>query len=228
MCGRFTLKTPATELSAFFEGLNFSGIRPRYNICPTQQVTCIRESREQNHEVVPLRWGLVPFWAKDLKIGARMINARSETVSEKPSFRAAFKKRRCLVLADGFYEWKKLSEGKQPHFISMQSESPFAMAGLWESWTDKSDPQSGTVETCTVLTTEANSMMEPLHDRMPVILQPDDYETWLDPTFEDHNHLQTLLRPFAPEEMQHWPVATIVNRPANDQPECITSVEAMG
>ena len=102
------------------------------------------------------------------------------------------------------------------------------MAGLWESWTDKSDPQSGTVESCTVLTTEANSMMEPLHDRMPVILQPDDYETWLDPTFEDHNHLQTLLRPFAPEEMQHWPVATIVNRPANDQPECITSVEAMG
>ena len=146
MCGRFTLTTPAKTLATLFEGLNFSSFEPRYNICPTQTVACIRNVSEDNEdattrELAALRWGLVPFWAKDLKVGARMINARSETVATKPSFRSAFKKRRCLVVADGFYEWKKEGKQKQPYYISQADEKPFTLAGLWESWTDPTNDQ---------------------------------------------------------------------------------------
>ncbi len=187
MCGRFTLRTPAETLSALFEDLRFPKLRPRYNIAPTQSILCVRQDPQGNCEPAMLRWGLVPFWSQDLKIGARMINARSETAATKPSFRAAFKSRRCLVLADGFFEWKKIGKEKQPYYITQVDDGPFCMAGLWESWKDKQSDSglAAPVETCTILTTEANSMMAPLHDRMPVILDRDQYSFWLDSSFQD-------------------------------------------
>ncbi len=220
MCGRFTLRTPAEQFAAMFAQLTIPEIKPRYNIAPTQNILCVR-NRDGQNEVVSLRWGLVPFWAKDLKMGARMINARGETVAEKPSFRAAFKKRRCLVLADGFYEWKKEQDGKQPYYVTLADEQPFCMAGLWESWTDKSDSQAEAVETCTVITTNANELMAPIHDRMPVIMDPEQYVFWLDPEFSDREPLERTLVPFASEEMKVVPVSRVVNKATNEFPECI-------
>jgi putative SOS response-associated peptidase YedK len=213
-------------MAALFDGLRFSKLTPRYNICPTQPVTCVRQSNAGQNEVVNLRWGLVPFWSKDLKIGARMINARSETASTKPSFRAAFKSRRCLVLADGFYEWKKNGKQKQPYYISRTDDQPFCFAGLWESWKDKSLETPTPVETCTILTTEANSMMQPLHDRMPVILNHDQYDFWLDKEFSDAEKLNELLVPYALDELRAFPVDKIVNKPVNDTPECIVPLNS--
>ena len=226
MCGRFTMRTPTETMAALFDGLRFPKLAPRYNICPTQPVTCIRQSTEQDHEVVGLRWGLVPSWAKDLKIGAKMINARSETVSTKPSFRAAFKSRRCLVLADGFYEWKRTGSQKQPHYISRRDDRPFYMAGLWESWKDKSQDalDDAVIETCTILTTEANATMEPLHDRMPVILHQDDFDFWLDKEFSDVKQLEKVLVPLVTDELRTYPVSKMVGKPINDSPECIEPV----
>ena len=231
MCGRFTLLTGDGELAAYLESIGmplFDGLAPRYNICPTQPVACIRHSNDNQLESVSLRWGLVPFWADDLKIGARMINARSETVATKPAFRAAFKSRRCLVLSDGFYEWKKADKSKQPYYISRHDRKPFLMAGLWESWQEKSDEKSAsveTVETCTVITTHANEIIQPLHDRMPVILGRQQLECWLDSDFKNRDILQQMLVPCASDQLQTWPVATIVNKPANDQPECIQPIK---
>ena len=221
MCGRFTLRTPTETLAAMFDGLKFPKLTPRYNICPTQPVLCVRQSGSGENEAVNLRWGLVPFWAKDLKIGARMINARSETAATKPSFRAAFKSRRCLVLADGFYEWKKEGKLKQPYYASRRDDQPFCLAGLWESWRDKSVDDSETVETCTILTTDANAIMQPLHDRMPVILQQNSFDFWLDKDFSDVEQLEKLLVPFEPDELQTYPVDKMVNRPVNDSAQCI-------
>lgn len=229
MCGRLTLQISVTELSAFLDSLRlplFPGLNPRYNICPTQPVACIRQSNDQQLESVTLRWGLVPFWANDLKIGARMINARSETVATKPAFRKAFKSRRCLVLADGFYEWKKSGKSKQPYYISRNDSQPFLLAGLWESWQNKDEPDSQPVETCTILTTTANDIMAPLHDRMPVILEQPDLDFWLDNQFEDRQQLEKLLVPYAADELQAYPVDTLVNKAANDQPECIKPVKS--
>ena len=226
MCGRFTMRTPTETMAALFDGLRFPKLVPRYNICPTQPVTCIRQSSEQALEIVDLRWGLVPFWAKDLKIGAKMINARSETASSKPSFRAAFKSRRCLVLADGFYEWKKVGSQKQPHYISRSDDQPFCMAGLWESWKDNSEnaPNDTVIETCTILTTSANATMEPLHDRMPVILHQDHFDFWLDTEFSDVQQLEKVLVPFATDELRTYPVSKMVGKPINDSPECIEPI----
>ncbi|MCC7353120.1 MAG: SOS response-associated peptidase, partial [Anaerolineae bacterium] len=157
-------------------------------------------------------------WAKDPTIGSRMINARSETVAEKPSFRSAFKSRRCLVPADGFYEWQRQERGKQPFFIRMSEGTPFAIAGLWEHW---QGPEGEVIESCTLLTTEANEMMRPLHDRMPVILDPKDYDLWLDPGVQKREILLPLFRPYASEAMIAYPVRPVVNSPANDSPLCI-------
>jgi putative SOS response-associated peptidase YedK len=170
---------------------------------------------------------LVPSWAKDLKIGARMINARSETAATKPSFRSAFKSRRCLVVGDGFFEWKKTGTNKQPYYITCVDDRPFCMAGLWESWTDKSDVHAKPVETCTILTTAANATMEPLHDRMPVILGPDEQAFWLDTDFQDGEKLQQLLAPCPADWIHARPVSKIVNKPINDVPECIEAIEAV-
>ncbi len=221
MCGRFTLRTPTETIAAMFDGLRIPQLTPRYNICPTQPVLCVRQSRTGENEAVNLRWGLVPFWAKELKIGASLINARSETAETKPSFRAAFKSRRCLVLADGFYEWKLEGKQKQPYYVSRRDDQPFCLAGLWESWTDKSVPSSNSIETCTILTTDANSLMLPLHDRMPVILPKLHLDLWLDKDFSEIEPLKKLLVPWVTDDLRVYPVDKSVNKPVNDSPSCI-------
>lgn len=225
MCGRITLQTTTGALAALFDDLKFPTFKPRYNICPTQPVCCVRLDDSGNQEVAELRWGLVPFWAKDLKIGAKMINARAETVATKPAFRSAFKKRRCLVVADGFFEWKKEGKTKQPFYISRFDSQPFIMAGLWESWSDKENAESDPIETCSVITTTANSIMEPLHHRMPVILEQQNFDFWLDHNFSDRERLESLLVPFEPDELRTYPVDTIVNKAGNDVPQCIEPID---
>ena len=222
MCGRFTLTSPAEVVAELFELTQVPELPPRYNICPTRNVAAIRRGADGGaRELAELRWGLIPPWAKDTKIGARMINARAETLSEKPSFRSAFKRRRCLVVADGFYEWKKSERGKQPYYIRMNDGRPIAFAGLWERW---KAPSGITVESCTIITTEPNALMADLHNRMPVILSPPVYSQWLDPTMKDPTQLRDLLAPYEPNDMQADPVSTLVNSPSNDSPECVQPV----
>jgi putative SOS response-associated peptidase YedK len=194
-------------------------LKPRYNIAPTQPVVGVRVPESgAPRELAVFTWGLVPFWAKDPKIGSRMINARSETAAEKPSFRAAFKRRRCLVIADGFYEWQKVNGAKQPHFIHLTGRRPFGIAGLWEHWESE---EGSVIESCTLLTTEPNELLRPLHNRMPVILKPEDYDLWLDPGVQSADRLQPLLKAYAAEEMEHFAVSRFVNSPHNDGPACI-------
>ena len=219
MCGRFTLTDPDADIAVQFGLPEIPDIPPRYNIAPTQPVAAVRlRAGEQTRELVMLHWGLIPFWAKDPKIGARMLNARSETAAEKPSFRAAFRRRRCLVIADGFYEWQKQNGTKQPFFIHMRDGRPFAFAGLWEHW---QGPDASVIESCTLLTTEPNDFLRPVHNRMPVILNPADYELWLDPEVQEADQIQHLLHPYPAQELDAYPVSTFVNRPANDSPTCI-------
>jgi putative SOS response-associated peptidase YedK len=168
-----------------------------------------------------LRWGLIPSWAKDPAIGSRMINARAETVGEKPSFRTAFRRRRCLIPADGFYEWQKLGTRKQPHYIHLTGRRPFAFAGLWEHWRS---PDGESVDTCVIITTEPNELMAELHNRMPVILHPRDFALWLDPAVQEGNKVRPLLAPYPPEEMSAYAISTAVNRPSNDSAACIEPV----
>lgn len=223
MCGRYTLRTPPAELAEFFGLFREPDVRPRFNIAPTQQVLAVRfDEAATPREPILLRWGLVPFWADDLKIGNRMINARSDTVAAKPAFRAAFKRRRCLVPADGFFEWKQQDGGKQPYHIRLRSGEPFAFAGLWEHW----DKGKAPVESCTIITTDANDFMSSIHDRMPVILTPDAYDAWLDPHNQDAEALTGLLRPYADDDLTAVPVSTIVNNPRNDVPGCVEPVAA--
>lgn len=219
MCGRFTLITPAEALAEQFQLFEIPSLAPRYNIAPTQPVAAVRRvPGDGQRELVLLRWGLVPFWAKDPGIGARMINARSETVAEKPAFRAAFRRRRCLVPADGFYEWRRLERGKQPFYVRLRDERPFAFAGLWEHW---EGPDETAIDSCTLLTTEPNDLIRPVHSRMPVILAPKDYDLWLDPGVQKVELLQPLLRPYPSEGMLAYPISTWVNKPKNDSPRCI-------
>ncbi|MCB0019705.1 MAG: SOS response-associated peptidase [Anaerolineales bacterium] len=228
MCGRFALLTDGETLIEQFEVTQNAELlwpdRPvaRYNIAPTQPVAAIRTGRNgEGKEWALFGWGLVPSWAKEPSIGSRMINARSETVAEKPSFRAAYKRRRCLVPMDGFYEWQKVDGGKQPHFIHMRDKRPFAVAGLWEFW---ESPDGSALETCTLLTTTPNELMAELHNRMPVILDPADYNSWL--FGEPGDGLQHLLRPCPAEQMTAYPVSRFVNSPYNDAPECIAPFAA--
>jgi putative SOS response-associated peptidase YedK len=223
MCGRFTLTTPAQTLTVQFELTDVPALEPRYNIAPTQPVAAVRiRGESEERELVLLRWGLIPFWAKDLGIGSRMINARSETVAEKPSFRTAFRRRRCLVLADGFYEWQKINGAKQPVYVSLQDREAFAFAGLWERW---EGPENGVVESCTLLTCEPNELLRPIHSRMPVILDPKDYSLWLDHGVQDATRLQSLLSPYASGRMQAYAVSRYVNSPRNQGPQCIAPVD---
>jgi len=239
MCGRFTLTDPEQDLAVQFSLPEIPDMQPRYNIAPTQLVATVRvaPSAEPSdavpsgddsmvRELALLRWGLVPFWAKDPKLGARMINARSETVAAKPAFRAAFRRRRCLIVADGFYEWQKVERGKQPFYIRLRDRRAFAFAGLWEYWKGRDDPsdssgQGRIIESCALLTTEPNDLLRPLHNRMPVIVHPRDYDLWLDPKVQDTERLQSLLRAYPPEEMEAFAVSQLVNRPGNDDPRCI-------
>jgi putative SOS response-associated peptidase YedK len=211
MCGRYTLKTPAGVLTERFDIEESStSITPSYNLAPTQQVaTVLTENGKRKLEM--LHWGLIPSWAKDPEVGNRMINARAETVAEKPSYRKAFQERRCLILADGFYEWQKTDNGKQPFYIRMEDESPFAFAGLWESWRN-----GGEIRSCTIITTTPNELAASIHNRMPVILHPEDYDMWLDPDFEEREPLTSLLKPFPAEAMEAYPVSRRINKPANN------------
>ena len=219
MCGRFTLTDPDADLAVQFNLPEIPEMSPRYNIAPTQPVAAVRIAPGTAlREMVLLRWGLIPFWAKDLSIGARMINARSETVAEKPAFRAAFRRRRCLVVADGFYEWQKQNGAKQPYHIRLQDTRPFAFAGLWEHW---EGPDGSEIESCTLLTTQPNDLLKPLHNRMPVILHPRDYNLWLDPEIQDTSALRPLFHPYPPHDMEAYPVSRWVNSPDNDEPRCI-------
>jgi len=219
MCGRFTLAVELTELLAAFPDFVFpETLPPRYNISPTQPVAVVPNTAERR--VAFFRWGLIPSWAKDSASGARMINARAETVAEKPAFRAAFRQRRCLVLADGFYEWRNEpgQRAKTPFLIRMASGQPFAFAGLWEVW----QPEAGEpLHSCTILTTEPNALVAPIHDRMPVILPPAAYAQWLAPQPTPADDLHGLLRPYPAEALVAFPVSRLVNSPQNDLPACI-------
>jgi putative SOS response-associated peptidase YedK len=226
MCGRFTLTDPDADLAVQFNLPEIPEISPRYNIAPTQPVAAVRTAAgTELRELVFLRWGLIPFWANDPKIGARMINARSETVAQKPAFRAAFRKRRCLVVADGFYEWQKQNGAKQPYFIRLRDSRPFAFASLWEHW---KGPDDSVVESCTLLTTQPNVLLKPLHNRMPVIVHPRDYGLWLDPEVQETGPLQDLFHPYPPDDMDAYPVSRWVNSPANDDPRCIQPQSQIG
>jgi putative SOS response-associated peptidase YedK len=215
MCGRYTLSTPAGRLAEEFQLDSTVEIPPSYNVAPTQQVAAVLED-EGGRRLEMLRWGLVPSWADDPDIGARMINARSETAPEKPSFRRAFRGRRCLIAADGFYEWKREDGGKQPYYFRMQDGRPFAFAGLWESW----DKGGGELRTCTILTTRPNPVLSGIHDRMPVILPHDAYNAWLDPD-ADKEELGELMIPYPGDDLETYPVSRFVNSPSNNDERCI-------
>lgn len=219
MCGRFALAADNETVSQQFalplpEGMNMA---PRYNIAPTQPVAAVRLGKKGQRELTHFHWGLIPSWSKDPKMASRMINARSETVTEKASFRNAFKRRRCIIPATGFYEWQKQDGGKQPMYIHPTDEDLFGLAGLWEIW---SSPDGGEIESCTILTTTPNELMEDIHNRMPVILEPEDYDLWLDPGDDPETGLH-LLRPFPTPKMAAYPVSTLVNSPRNDSYDCV-------
>jgi len=218
MCGRFTLTVSARLLADLFDIDNMPDVHPRYNIAPTQPVVIIRTSADDAREAASVHWGLIPSWAKDRKIGARMINARGETVASKPSFRNAVRKRRCLIPADGFYEWQKLGDRKQPHHIRFTDRRPFAFAGLWERWQEN---EKKSVDSCTIITTTPNELVAKIHDRMPVILNPKDHGEWLEPNQLAGSRLDELLTPHPPDEMEAIAVSPMVGNPRNEVPECI-------
>jgi putative SOS response-associated peptidase YedK len=222
MCGRFTLRSTPAVVAQEFSLFDEPDLAPRFNIAPSQAVAVVRQKPgAEARELAWLRWGLIPSWADDPSIGDRLANARSETAATKPSFRSAFRSRRCLVVADGFYEWQRTNGRKQPYFVGLQSERPFGLAGLWERWEKGDEP----VESCTILTTEANDLMKPIHERMPVIVPPEQYGLWLDPRCQDTEKLAELLRPYPPEGMLAYPVSTLVNNPRNDVPQCVEALK---
>ncbi|SVC89167.1 uncharacterized protein METZ01_LOCUS342021 [marine metagenome] len=215
MCGRFAFATRRQKLERQFKVENLLEEPPtNYNVAPTQQVSIIREHKDVSRLINTVYWGLIPHWAKDRKMATRTINARSETVHEKPSFRHCIRRKRCILPASGFYEWHTIGELRQPHYISKSDGSLLALAGLWDTW----ESENGIIESCTILTTEANSFMQPIHDRMPVILERLDYSDWLDCSDEDPSR---FLRQFPAEKMQSWPVSSQVGNPRNNLPELI-------
>ncbi|MHC2066235.1 SOS response-associated peptidase [Bremerella sp. T1] len=222
MCGRYTLRTRLNQLLQMYSAESTIEITPRYNIAPTQIVPVLRFDQESGvREIVTMKWGLIPSWAKDESIGNKMINARSETVDEKPAYRSAFKRRRCLVLADGFYEWQKKGSKKQPYLFQKNEAVPCGFAGLWETW--KKDNQ--TIESCTIITTTANELVQDVHDRMPVILQDQYLENWLNNEYDHADRLKTMLAPYPEREMMRDPVSSMVSSPKNDQIECTKPVK---
>jgi putative SOS response-associated peptidase YedK len=209
MCGRFVRITPIPVIAKKFKAKQlFADLAPSYNIAPSQEIVIIND--EGVRQLVQCTWGFIPSWAKDPSIGNKMINARSETVAEKPAFRSAFKKKRCLVIADGFYEWKTEGKRKFPMYIRLKSKEPFGFAGLYNVW---KAPDGNQICTCTIITTEANEAVKPIHDRMPVILTRDKEEIWIDPATEDKEMLVGILKPYPSEEMEAYEVSTKVNFP---------------
>jgi putative SOS response-associated peptidase YedK len=222
MCGRFTLTVNPAEAQETFSSYAFpQQFAPRFNIAPTQPVLAIPNDDQNTADFFV--WGLIPMWAKDPSIGNKLINARGETLEEKPAFRGSLKYKRCLILADGFYEWK--GEGKKvktPFFIHMKDRKPFAFAGLWDSW---NSPDGSLVKSCTIITTEPNELTGIIHNRMPVILHPRDYAKWLDPSPQTPDQLKPLIKPFPADMMDAYPVSTLVNTPANDRPELVVPAD---
>ncbi len=229
MCGRYTVSSSGESIADLFDLTEVPTLPARYNLAPTQEAPIVRVAAPGAPRSLDLlRWGLVPYWAKEKSIGNKMINARAESVAEKPAFRDSFRRRRCLVAADGFYEWKREGKAKQPFLIRRADRRPFAFAGLWSLWRDPQLPQLSPAGerippllTFTILTTAANELMKPLHDRMPVILTPDRFDLWLDPAVGDAAHLLPLLAPAAVEGWETEPVSKSVNSPAHDAPDCV-------
>jgi len=224
MCGRFVQSHDAAFYADAFqvETMRTEGIPASFNVAPTDKIYAVAE-HEGRRQLGVFNWGLIPFWAKDRTIGARNINARVESVADKPTYRDSFARRRCLIPADGFYEWQGLPKGKLPHYIYRRDDKPLAMAGLWASW---KDPESGEwVRSCTIITGRPNAMVAELHDRMPVILPEAAWSVWLDRGIADRNLLEGLLGVFPEEEMGEHPVATLVNKVANNYPECIEPLD---
>lgn len=222
MCGRFTLVSPLDLIVYRFKvayGHRTEHVA-RYNIAPSQDVLAIINDG-QNNRLGKLRWGLIPRWAKDPKIGHKMINARAETLAEKPSFKYSFKRQRCLIPADSFYEWKRAGGRKIPMRIRLKSGELFAFAGLWSRWVS---PEGQAIHTCTIITTRPNELMKDIHDRMPVILRKEDEDAWLDPRNQDTEYLRQFLEPYDGKQMEAYEVSTVVNSPKNDGPECIEPV----
>ena len=215
MCGRFVSKIDAALERAW----KLNAPPPdftSYNVAPGTDIPAVRLDRAGEREPLLMRWGLIPFWAKELRIGYKMINARAETVTTKPAFKHAYQRRRCLIPAAGFYEWQKAPSGKVPHYIHRRDGETMAFAGLWERW--RNPETDGTVESCTIVTTAANDVLAPLHDRMPVILERGDFGLWLEPGAGD---ARPLLRPCPDEWLDAYPVSTYVNKPEHDDPRCI-------
>ncbi len=219
MCGRFGLTVGAQQLAELLGLDEIPDATPRFNIAPTQDVLTVR-LEDGRRRAATMRWGLVPSWAKDVKIGAKMINARSETAPDKPAFRAAFKRRRCLVPADGFYEWQRVGKSKRAFHFHLRSGQPFAMAGLWEVWRDPAQPEATPLVSCTVLTTDCNELVRPVHDRMPVILPREAWAPWLDPGVQDADALTRLLAPYPSAAMEATPVGSYVNDARHEGPAC--------
>ncbi|MGD8497963.1 MAG: SOS response-associated peptidase [Chromatiales bacterium] len=223
MCGRYVQSTPIDELASVLEArVRVDEWRPRYNITPGSMVLACRLGDDGGRDLVLLHWGLIPSWAKDRKLGFRTINARAETVADKPAFRAAFKRRRCLIPADGYYEWRATASGKQPYFFSSRDGRPLAFAGLWEQWTDKETGEQ--LQSCTIIVTEASERLRPIHDRMPVVLGVEDYAIWLDCESCDRERLRPLLRPAEPDAIEVHAVDRRVNSPAHDDPSLIEPI----
>jgi putative SOS response-associated peptidase YedK len=223
MCGRFSLATPAQQVAEHFGLTEVPALSPRYNIAPTQSIAVIRRAdRCEAPSLEFRRWGLIPSWAKDPGIGSRMINARVETAAEKPAFRAAFRRRRCLVPADGFYEWKPHPKRRRPHHVRLAAGELFALAGLFERW---KSPEGESINSCTLLTTAANPVLIALHDRMPIIVDPEQYGRWLDPDLQDPDSILSLTRSSISERLIFHPVDFRVNNPRTDDPVCIEPTE---
>lgn len=221
MCGRYTLTKAGKTIQSHFSFMNINiPHKERYNIAPTQQAPVIL-LKEGEREWLLMRWGLIPSWAKDEKFGSRMINARAETIHEKPSFKASFKSKRCLVPADGFIEWEQTDDGKQPHYVTLRNNEIFAFAGIWSEWKNN----GAILWTFSIITTHCNSLVEPIHPRMPVILSPENYNAWLDPS-SDANALQSLLTPFPSEQMGQIEVSREINSAKNDRAECLRPRDA--
>ncbi len=225
MCGRFVQTTKPKAIAEKLQiqlKVGLEEFQPRYNVAPSSQVPCIRvPSGEAKPVLENLKWGLIPSWAKDPKIGFSLANARAETIADLPSFRTAFKKQRCLVPVDGFYEWNQNIRPKQPYYFTLKNEKPFYLAGLWESWQPS---VGGTLKTFTLITTEANLALASVHDRMPVIIDENNFEIWLNPQNQDSASLQPLLKPYAASPMRGYPVSTFMSKAGNESSQCIEKI----
>ncbi|MBU1214817.1 MAG: SOS response-associated peptidase [Gammaproteobacteria bacterium] len=223
MCGRFANKETPASLAEYFQADGQVDFSPSYNIAPSSRIVTVTADAQDHRHLKLMKWGLIPSWAKDPSIGNKLANARGETVAEKPSFRTAFRTRRCIIPATGFFEWKADGGKKYPWFISLKSGEPLAMAGIWEAWRSEAGES---IETCCIITTDCNELMQPIHDRMPVLLNRDQWSNWLSPSEKQPANLHSMIRPFSPDLMQAWPVTRELNRVGvRDDAGLIQSVE---